>query len=112
MAKATKSKKPRKTKRAAASRKPKSAKASARKKMAKRKPARKSAARAQAPSGMTDQRPSLTAQIEAVQWAETHARYLARQTHMRESEADELERRLAAAAETLRTLEFGQEVLK
>ena len=56
--------------------------------------------------------PSIAAQIEAVDLAVLKVLAIGRDSRMRESEIDLLRRRLQAAAETLRTLEFGREVLK
>lgn len=61
---------------------------------------------------MTDRPPSLAQQIDAVQWAEAHALDMGKRAHLRMSEIDELTRRLEAAVETLRTLEFGSEIAR
>ena len=59
---------------------------------------------------MTDPRPSLAQQIEAVEWAEVQAREIARRGKERNGRRMEL--CLAAAAETLRTLEFGSAIAR
>jgi hypothetical protein len=62
---------------------------------------------------MIDRRaPSLTEQIDAVEWAEAHALAMGKRAHLRPGEIDELRRRLEAAAETLRTLEYGSEIAR
>ena len=57
---------------------------------------------------MTDPRPSLAQQIQAVEWAELHAREMARRSGERDSVAQMLRSCLTAAAETLRMLEHGK----
>ena len=57
------------------------------------------------------ERPSIAQQAEAVEWAKHHAHEMGKRAHMRDGEILELYRRLEAAAETLRTLEFGRETL-
>ena len=59
---------------------------------------------------MTEQ-PSLAAQIDAVQWAELHAQEMGKRAHLSQAEIDEIRRRLQAAIETLKMLEFGREAL-
>jgi len=54
----------------------------------------------------------LSAQIEAVSWAWAHAREMGRRLRLRDSEVEEILRRLDAALETLRTLQFGRETLR
>lgn len=61
---------------------------------------------------MTSEHPSLRQQIEAVEWAESHAKAMAEAAAMMEAEIDELLRRLSAAVETLATWEFAQETLR
>jgi hypothetical protein len=56
--------------------------------------------------------PTLTQQIEAVAWAQSHAQDIGKRAHMRQAEIDEMRRWLDAAIETLRTQEFAREVLK
>ena len=58
------------------------------------------------------ERPPLSGQIEAVELAEHKAGVIGRDARMRPSEIDLLRRRLAAAAETLRTLEFGSAIAR
>jgi hypothetical protein len=60
---------------------------------------------------MTDH-PTIAEQIDAVQWAETQARLFGKRTRLRRSKIETLLRRLEAAAETLRTLEFGSEIAR
>jgi hypothetical protein len=58
--------------------------------------------------------PTLEQQIEAVQWAEIHASVIAataRRKGYDHAIPAEYRRRLEAALETLRMLEFGREVL-
>jgi len=57
-----------------------------------------------------DAEPNLAQQIEAVMLAMRQV--MKSPMPMREAERDELKRRLAAAAETLKTLEFGRAVLR
>ena len=61
---------------------------------------------------MTDQRPNLGQQLEAVNWALLHMREAGRRAKLRAAEVEELIRRLEAAGDTLRTLEFGRAVLR
>jgi hypothetical protein len=63
---------------------------------------------------VTPQPPSLAQQIEAVQWAALHLdrKQKLDQRTLRTGEADEIRRRLEAAAETLNTMEFARETLK
>jgi hypothetical protein len=58
------------------------------------------------------ERPTIGQQAEAVEWAKHHAPEMAKRAKVRDGETIELYRRLEAAAETLRTLEFGREALK
>ena len=51
--------------------------------------------------------PTLTQQIDAVQWAWAHAREIAQRWKLRPAETEEIVRRLDAAIETLRMLERG-----
>lgn len=60
---------------------------------------------------MTD-RPPLNQQIEAVEWARRHTPEMGRRAHLRDGETIELLRRLQAALETLKTLEFGSEIAR
>jgi hypothetical protein len=60
---------------------------------------------------MTPQPPSLSQQIEAVAWAKTHVDATGKAAHMRAGEIEEMRRRLDAAAETLRHLDFMRETL-
>ena len=61
---------------------------------------------------MTDRAPSLTQQIDAVEWAWSHAEDMGKRAHLRRGEIDELIRRLEAAVETLRTLEYGSAIAR
>jgi hypothetical protein len=61
---------------------------------------------------MTREPPNLTNQIEAVAWARRYAPETGKRTHMRDGEVLELMRRLEAALETLKTLEFGREIAR
>lgn len=61
---------------------------------------------------MSQQSPSLSQQIEAVAWAENHVAAMGKAAHLRESEIEEMRRRLDAAVETLRTWEFAQGTLR
>ena len=56
--------------------------------------------------------PTLAQQIDAVQWAWAHMNETAKRAHMRQGEIDEMRRRIEAAIETLRTLEYGSEVAR
>lgn len=60
---------------------------------------------------MTPQPPSLSQQIEAVDWAKSHVDAMGKAAHMRASEIAEMRRRLDAAAETLKHLDFMRETL-
>ena len=63
---------------------------------------------------MTRDHPTIEQQIEAVEWAELYAGNIARAAAKRGDENAipiEFRRRLEAAAETLRTLEFARETL-
>ena len=57
---------------------------------------------------MREDRPSIAQQIEAVQLAEVHVFENMRRMRRRESQIDEVARRLQAAVETLRILEEGK----
>jgi hypothetical protein len=61
---------------------------------------------------MTAQPPSLSQQIEAVAWAKNHVAETGKAAHLRAGEVEEMGRRLDAAAETLRTLEFARATLR
>ena len=58
--------------------------------------------------------PTLAQQIEAVQWAAVHLDRKQKfdQRILRTGEADEIRRRLEAAAETLNMMEFARETLR
>jgi hypothetical protein len=56
------------------------------------------------------ERPLIGQQIEAVEWARRHTPEMGRRAHIRDGEIIELLRRLEAALETLKTLEFGREI--
>ena len=58
------------------------------------------------------ERPTISQQAEAVEWAKHHTPEMGKRAHLRDGEIIELFRRLEAAAETLRTLEFGRETLR
>ena len=53
--------------------------------------------------------PSLAQQIAAVQWAVHRVWEAGKRVKMREAEINEMHRRLEAALETLKTLEFTRE---
>jgi hypothetical protein len=55
--------------------------------------------------------PTLTQQIEAVEWAKARVHDAGKRAHMREAEIEEMQRRLAAALETLKHLDFMRERL-
>jgi hypothetical protein len=57
-------------------------------------------------------RPPIAQQVEAVEWARRHAPDMARRARLRDGEILELLRRLEAAVETLKTLEFGSEIAR
>jgi hypothetical protein len=62
---------------------------------------------------VTDSHPTLTEQIDAVEWATQQARDLGRRrTKLKPNEIYSLVCRLEAAVETLMTLEFGRATLK
>jgi hypothetical protein len=63
---------------------------------------------------MTDRAPTLAEQIDAVEWAENKARGMntSRRHGLSQDRVKDLIRRLEAAAETLRTLEFGTEIAR
>ena len=64
---------------------------------------------------MTRDHPTIEEQIEAVEWAELYAGNVARAAFKRGDENAipiEFRRRLEAASETLRTLQFGSEIAK
>jgi hypothetical protein len=58
------------------------------------------------------ERPPLAEQIDAVQWAETQARKMGKRARLNQSQIKRLQRRLEAAAETLRTLEYGSAIAR
>lgn len=64
---------------------------------------------------MTDEHPTIAEQIEAVEWAELFASEIAKNRKRRGDDRvtiDKVHRRLEAAAETLRTLEYGSEIAR
>jgi hypothetical protein len=62
---------------------------------------------------VTDSRPTLSEQIDAVEWATQQARDLGRRrTKLNQNQIYSLVRRLEAAVETLMTLEFARATLK
>jgi hypothetical protein len=61
---------------------------------------------------VTTEPPTLTQQIEAVAWAESHAQDMGRRAHLRQAEIDEMRRRLDYAVETLKHMDFMRENLK
>jgi hypothetical protein len=60
---------------------------------------------------MTD-RPPISQQIEAVEWARRHTPEMGKRAHLRDGEILELLRALEAAVSTLKTLEFGSEIAR
>jgi hypothetical protein len=64
---------------------------------------------------MSDDHPTILEQIDAVEWAEAHAQEWAewlKYAQLQTTNIADLCRRLEAAAETLRTLEFGSEIAR
>jgi hypothetical protein len=63
------------------------------------------------PVAVTIEPPTLTQQIDAAVWAASHAEETGRRARMRPGEIDEMRRRLYAAIETLKHLDFMRETL-
>jgi hypothetical protein len=61
---------------------------------------------------MTQDPPSLTQQIEAVQWALRHAWETGKRAKERDSVIEQFHRGLEAAVETMKTWEFARETLR
>jgi hypothetical protein len=58
------------------------------------------------------ERPPIAEQIAAVEWAELNARQMGKRARLNQSAIKRLQRRLEAAAETLRTLEYGSAIAR
>jgi hypothetical protein len=61
---------------------------------------------------MTDDHPTLAEQIDAVQWAEARIEAILPGAGLGAKQLQDLRRRLEAAVETLRTLEFGSAIAR